>query len=152
MAKVSAHGAIIGTVEYLTYAKRYMSDGVVLKNIGFGWKIGGKVKPGIDPATAYEAAKSRLAARLVELPAAAAYLRALHDMAGIGKRWKLHAAVQLMPDDPDGVWSEACDGYGDKVHADLDDICELCRLYVTAKLTRDGADGRRLPNDAADVA
>jgi hypothetical protein len=39
MAKISAHGSVIGTVEYLTKAKRYMSDGVILKNSGFGWEI-----------------------------------------------------------------------------------------------------------------
>jgi len=137
MAKVCAHGAIIGTVEYLTHAKRYMSDGVILKNVGFGWKLAGKVKPGIDPAAAYAAAAARLADKLIELPAAAAYLRALHSLAGVGKRWKLHAAVSLMPDDPDGVWSEACDGYGDNVHADLDDLVELCALYRAGKLTRE---------------
>jgi len=134
MAKICAHGAIIGTVEYLTHAKRYMSDGVILKNNGpGGWKLAGKVKPGIDPAAAYTAAASRLADKLGALPDVAAYLRALHDLAGMGKRWKLHMAVTMMPDDPDGVWSEACDGYGDNVHADLDDVCQLCRLYLAVR-------------------
>ena len=35
MAKISAHGREIGTVYFTTSAKRYMSDGKVLKNIGF---------------------------------------------------------------------------------------------------------------------
>ena len=29
----------------------------------------------------------------------------LHAMAGQCKRWKLHQAVSMMPDDADGVWS-----------------------------------------------
>ena len=41
-------------------------------------------------------------------------------------------AVTMMPDDADGVWSEACDGYGDNVHADVDDVAKLCALYRTA--------------------
>ena len=56
----------------------------------------------------------------------------LHDLAGLGKAWKLNSAVELMPDDPDGVWSEACDGYGDNVHADVSEIVELCGLYRAA--------------------
>jgi hypothetical protein len=30
------------------------------------------------------------------------------------------------------VWSEACDGYGDNVSADVEDCVELCRLYRAA--------------------
>jgi hypothetical protein len=56
----------------------------------------------------------------------------LHELCGLNKRWKLHAAVQMMPDDPDGVWSEACDGYGDNVHADIDDVAKLCMVYRLA--------------------
>jgi hypothetical protein len=132
MAKVSAHGAIVGTVEYVTRAKRYMSDGVILKNDGLGWKLYGKVKPHLTPAEAYRHARDKLAARLAELPAMAAYIAELHAMAGQCKRWKLHTAVSMMPDDADGVWSEACDGYGDNVHADVDEVAKLCALYRAA--------------------
>lgn len=132
MAKVSAHGAVIGTIEYVSHAKRYMSDGVILKNTGHGWKLFGKVKPEWTPQAAYEAARERFAAKLAKSPAVAAYIRELHSLCGLSKRWKLHTAVQLMPDDADGVWSEACDGYGDNIHADLDDIVALCRLYTAA--------------------
>ena len=37
-----------------------------------------------------------------------------------------------MPEDYDGVWSECCDGYSDNVHADIDEIAELCQLYLAA--------------------
>ena len=131
MAKLSAHGAVIGTVSYLTKDCRYMSDGHVLQNAGFGWKLHKKLKPGVDPATAYQNAQNRLAARLVEYPAASAYRAALHDVAGLNKRWRLNQTIGMMPDDPDGVWSTACDGW-DGVSASLDDIVELCRLYRAA--------------------
>jgi len=52
-----------------------------------------------------------------------------NPLAGLGKARKLHTAIQYMPGDPDGVWSEACDGYGDNVHADLDEVSHLMRLY-----------------------
>jgi hypothetical protein len=34
-----------------------------------------------------------------------------------------------MPNDPDGVWGEACDCYGAKASASLAEVIELCRLY-----------------------
>ena len=129
MAKISAHGDIVGTVEYLTTAKRYMSDGKILRNQGFGWKIHGRVKAGVTPREAYERARAHLEAQLTEKPETAVYRKLLFGLAGLGKRWKLHEAVQMMPDDPDGVWSEACDGYGDNVHADIDEVAELCRAF-----------------------
>lgn len=132
MAKISAHGTVIGTVYFMTTAKRYMSDGTVLKNLGIGWKIHGRVKEGTTPQQAFanQIAKQREAAE--SHPATFAYRKALHDLTGMGNRWKLHAAVELMPDDPDGVWSEACDSYGDNVSADIDDVVKLCRLFKLA--------------------
>jgi len=132
MAKVSVHGSIIGTVYFTTSAKRYMSDGVILKDHGFGWKLVGKVKPEFTPQSAYAAAVERQRKVLSERPAVAEYRKVLHELAGVSKRWKLHAAVTLMPDDPDGVWSEACDGYGDNVSADVDEVAKLCRAYRVA--------------------
>lgn len=138
MAKVSVHGETIGTLYYTTKAKRFMSDGTVLKNIGFGWKIGGRAKAGVDIRTLYETMKAKQADTMARRPMLAKYRAALHDLAGMDKRWKLHLAVQMMPEDPDGVWSECCDGYGDNVHADLDELVELCRLYKAA--TEESAD------------
>jgi len=160
MAKVSAHGAIIGTVEYITKARRYMSDGAILVNHGTGWKLHGKLKPGITPADAFRAASARLASRLAQSPALAAYVTALHAACGQGKRWKLHMAISMMPDDADGVWSEACDGYGDNVHMDVDEVAELCRLYRAAGRERcdtmaatmaDPRYGARLAPDASRI-
>ena len=132
MAKLKAHGAEIGTIYTTTSAKRYMSDGVVLKNGGFGWKLHAKVKPDVDPVEAFKRAKAKRDEALRARPNLAAYIKELHAMAGLSKRWKLHTAVTLMPDDCDGVWSEACDGYGDNVSADVDEVSHLCRLYLVA--------------------
>jgi hypothetical protein len=131
MAKVSAHGTEIGTIYFTTSAKRYMSDGVVLKNQGFGWKLAGKVKD-MTPQEAFEHQRTKQIETLSDKPATVAYRKMLHSLAGLGKRWKLHAAVSMMPDDPDGVWSEACDSYGDNVEADIDDCSQLCALYRQA--------------------
>jgi len=132
MAKVSAHGSIIGTIEFTTTSKRYMSDGAVLKNYGNGWKLAGKVKAGIDPERAYKNAVAFQAEFMAQRPALAKYRKELHGLCGISKRWKLHTAIQLMPDDADGVWSSACDDYCDNVNADVDEIGALCRMYLAA--------------------
>lgn len=97
-----------------------------------GWKLAGKVKSGIAPEQAYKNAFEYQNECMATRPAFAAYRRELHAMAGLCKRWKLHTAVQLMPDDCDGVWSEACDGYGDNVHASVAEVAALCRLYIAA--------------------
>ena len=130
MAKLSAHGQEIGRINFTTFQKAYMADGTILKNYGSGWKLYGKCK--VSPVEAYAAAKARQDAFIAVRPCTVAYRKELHNLAGMGKAWKLHAAVELMPDDPDGVWSEACDGYGDNVHADIDEICRLCDLYKAA--------------------
>lgn len=132
MAKVSAHGKEIGTIYFTTSAKRYMADGVILKNNGFGWKLAGKVKAGVNPADAYQNQLKYQNDLLAARPCTVAYRRALHELAGMNTRWKLHMVIEMMPDDADGVWSGACDGYGDNVHADIDEVSELCRLYQNA--------------------
>lgn len=129
MARICKHGTVVGTVDWLTSSKRYMSDGVILRNIGFGWKLHGKVKAGVTPQEAFARAQERLAKQLADNSAIAAYRALLHSMAGVSKRWKLHQAVTLMPDDCDGVWSEACDGYGDNVHADVEEVARLCASW-----------------------
>lgn len=133
MAKISAHGTEIGTVYFMTSAKRYMSDNKILRNQGFGWKLGPKLKPGITAAVAYQHQIEHQAKVMRERPALTAYRSELHSLAGLSRRWKLHAAVTMMPQDPDGVWSEACDGYGDNCHADIDEIVKLCQLWLAAE-------------------
>mgnify|MGYP003325815722 CR=1 FL=1 len=132
MAKLSAHGSEIGRITYKASVKAYFADGKVLKNAGFGWKLHAKVKDGISPRKAFENAKARRAEFLSNKPAYRAYLAELHAMAGVCKRWKLDSAIQLMHDDPDGVWSEVCDGYGDNISADIDEVVNICKLYKLA--------------------
>ena len=133
MAKLSAHGAEIGRAVYLTSTKAYMSDGAVLKNYGDGWKLSGKLKPGVTPEHAVARAVAGIAEWEQARPAGRAYKKALHAIAGQSKRYRLHLAISLMPDDCDGVWSECCDGYCDNVHASVDEIAELCALYRAAQ-------------------
>ncbi len=141
MAKLAVHGPELGRIEYRTYTKAYFENGDVLKNAGSGWKLAGKVKAGIDPKAHFEKVKGNHDAFLAARPAFAAYVKELRALTGLNNRWKLDAAVALLPDDPDGVWSEACDGYGDNVHADIDDVSKLCDLYKAAE--REAAELRK---------
>jgi hypothetical protein len=136
MAKLKAHGAEIGTLYTMTGQRRYMSDGQILTNHGHGWKLHGKIKDGVTPQQAFERAQERQKEFIAANPMTAAYKSALHDTAPACKRWKLHLAISMMPDDPDGAWSDACDGYGDNIHADLDDVVRLCDLYKLALTER----------------
>jgi len=139
MAKLSANGrTIVGSIDYIASTKRVMSDGVILENKGHGWKVAGKVKPGFTPEQAFTQGKAKHEATLAARPALAAYRAALHDACGLAKRWALHTAITLMPDDPDGVWSNCVDSYP-KVDADLDDIVRLCGLYTRAKAEKEEA-------------
>lgn len=130
MAKLSAHGQEIGRVYFTTSAKAYFSDGKILGNQGFGWKIIAKAKPGANINDLFDKQKQKQIEFLAQRPALAAYRKELHSLAGLSKRWKLHAAIELMPEDADGVWSEVCDGYGDNVHADVNEIATLCKFYL----------------------
>ena len=132
MAKLSAHGTEIGRLTYTTYTDAYMADGKLLRNHGHGWKLHARAKEGIDIRDVFQRNQQKQIDFLAKRPAMAAYRKCLHELAGCSKRWKLALAVEMMPDDPDGVWSEACDGYGDNVHADIDEVSELCRLYNDA--------------------
>ncbi len=129
MAKLSAHGSEVGRVYFTTFAKAYMADGKILKNSGSGWKLFGKCKEGISPLQAYQSQKEKQEAFLDARPCLKQYRKALLDLAGLKNAWKLHAAIDLLGDDIDGIWSETCDGYGDNIHADCDEIAELVRLY-----------------------
>lgn len=132
MACLSKHGTEIGRITFTTTQKAYMSDGTVLKRVCGDWKVAGKVKSGFSVQDHFERAKAHQEQYLANHPALVPYRKALHSIAGMGKAWKLDMAISMMPDDPDGVWSDCCDGYSDNVHADLDEIYELCRLYKAA--------------------
>ena len=53
MAKLKAYGRTeVGTIYSTTGARRYMSDGKILQNSGFGWKLYATVKPHLTPIDA----------------------------------------------------------------------------------------------------
>ncbi len=133
MAKLSVHGSELLRLEYTNHRIAFMSDGKILRNDGDGWKLYRKVKPGVDPADHANKVKSSRAATDAACPAWAEYRNKLCSWVPISQRWKVATAIDSMPQDPDGVWSECCDGYGDNIHLDIDEVSELCNLYNAGK-------------------
>jgi hypothetical protein len=128
MARLSKHGREIGRIHMLTRTGAYMSDGSILINDGNGWRVGFTIK-GANVIDAYQRMLEAQQQADRDYPAAAAYRRELHRLAGMSVRWKLHEAVRLVPGDPDGVWTEACNGWGVRATASVDEVVELCRLF-----------------------
>jgi hypothetical protein len=127
MAKLSAH-VEIGRIEYIKETRAFMTDGKILRNQGFGWKKYATVKEGIDPTAHFLECKAKHDARLQARPALREYRRAMLSACGLSKRWKLLAAIDLMPNDADGIWSEVSDGYGDNISISVEEIVEILKL------------------------
>lgn len=128
MANLKNHGSEILRLEYLSSSVSCRSDGYLLRNTGNGWKLFRKVKPGIDPVSYFAGKAERRNARLAACPIYAQYIRKLSEY-GVSTRSMIHRTLELIPNDPDGVWSTLED-YGK--HADLDDLVELSRLHTPA--------------------
>ena len=130
MAKLSAHGAELYRIEHVTYRVARMSDGKILRDNGGGWKLWKKLKPGFDPVE-----QARKAREFHENVTADRVWRSDYRRKMVGefpcleKRIMASTAIELMPDDADGVWATLDDeGTG----TDLDTVVELCDLYKRA--------------------
>ena len=53
-------------------------------------------------------------------------------MGGVSAWWKIHTCVEMMPDDPDGVWSMLDDMTGE-TNVTIEDCIELCHAYKRIK-------------------
>ncbi len=124
MARLSAHGQELDRREYPSCRVAVMSDGNIMRNYGQGWKLWKRVKPGIDVRQYAQGLRARYDARPAEFHN---YMKALSDACDLEHRARLHMAIDLMPTDPDGVWSTMDDySYG----VDLEDIVRACRARV----------------------
>lgn len=130
MATLSKHGAELARFEYATYNIAVFSDGHILKNSGSGWKLFRKAKPGVDPMSIAEQRRNSFNKRRELCPNLDRYVRLLRREVCLKSAWMLHSAIELMPGDPDGVWSTMDDN---GVNIDLETIVELCSLFILAE-------------------
>lgn len=138
MTTVSAHGREVGRIYYTTFAKAYMEDGVILITNAGKWTVYGRCRSGFTPEQAYAIARRTQDDLYMRNPALKVYRDRLRSVAGIGKAWKLHSAIQHLGEDIDGIWSECCNGYGGTIHATPEEIGELVRYYNMALEIADG--------------
>lgn len=133
MAKLSARGRTeLARFEYASKRIARMSDGNLLVSCGRGWSQYGKLKPGIDPVASAREAQAKYNARPLEFHR---YIDALMQAVPLERRGELHTAITVMPDDPDGVWSEMDDRYWGE-GPDLEDVVQACRAYKALLATR----------------
>lgn len=139
MATLTAHGKEVGRFYGLVTVKSYMEDGTVMLHDGLGWRKYAILKPGLTPEQAVKNKSARESAILKEYPFFAEYRRALHELAPQSKRWALHGAVTMMPNDPDGVWSTMVDCIGPRTRLSvgIDEIVDLCRIYQSSVCERE---------------
>jgi hypothetical protein len=126
MATLKKHGSLLGKAHYLTFDVAYMSDGHNLKNGGYGWRRHKRWKAGADIQAAVKSSLALHAAREQSMPLWCEYRRQLHAACPLSLRWKMHATIQLMPDDADGVWSTMDDF---QHHFGVGEIIRLCAAY-----------------------
>ncbi len=126
MAKLSAHGTELARRETPTSRIAVMAD--IMRNQGYGWKLWKRLKPGVDAVDYARRFTERGNALPIEVRM---YTEALVNACDLEHRARLHMAIELMPNDPDGVWStfEDYSGYS----LDLDDVCKACRAYLSAQ-------------------
>jgi len=137
MARLCKHGQEIGRVETVGKTFAYFANGDVLANSDGSWRIHGKVKPESTPTQAYENHKAKIVRICREKPAYAEYRHAVMQAAPVSTRWKLLAAMEVLGDDIDGIWSETCDGYRDNLHLSVEEVAEVVRLRKAAELEKE---------------
>jgi hypothetical protein len=130
MATLSKHGSEIARIEKLTKKVAYMADGTILQNSGDGWKLRGKVKPGIDPLEHAQRCVSNYDKLLMDCPALADFRKAFHAEIAPSHRYMVSEVLSALANDPDGVWSEMNDVL--LIPIDIDECVNLCRLYEEA--------------------
>jgi len=131
MATLSKHGQEVGRISYLIKRKAYFSDRSILVNKGDGWKVWGKIKPDKSPTAVYQKHAAYQKQKLAKRTHFANFQRELHSLVSFKNRWMVYEAISLMPEDPDGCWSELTDSPW-RIDLDLDDLVKLCRLYLLA--------------------
>lgn len=112
-------------LEYADHDTIYMENGTIYRSTGHGWEYHNRFKEGVSIPEAVSRVKARYEARPTEFHQ---LVDRLTRTIGIRGRWKLYAAITLMPDDADGVWATVTDEEGCG-SLDIEDVVACCDLY-----------------------
>jgi hypothetical protein len=127
MARLSKQGHEIDRAELLMKTFSLRSNGAILVNKGDGWKVA-KLKEG----KTWETVKA-CAANVT--PEFAEYRKLVLDEVPLTRRHEFVAAVQILADDVDGLWSTLDDaGWG----IDIDTLAEICEARKRWKALGNG--------------
>jgi hypothetical protein len=127
MATLSKHGKEIGRIEFIKKTLVYFENGDILEDTGFGWKMYGKLRDGVDPCDQIQRIRDIHKNKLSTIPGLSRYHELLCDVP-LSKRWMLIDCIHANPQDPDGVWSDANDVAG--IVVSVEDVIEMCKLYL----------------------
>lgn len=129
MARLKSHGNHIIIACTLTkYA--YCEDRHILRNQGWGWKLWRKLKTDIDYKEAAQRHKDNRKRNFDENPVKAHFMDLLCKLCpSLEKRQFVYTALELLSNDPDGMYSELDDNWHTRGYLDFDDVQSLCRAY-----------------------
>jgi len=120
MAVLSKNGSEVFRVDALKYSVSFRSNGKVLKNEGFGWKV-------LKLSMSFESALEKHKALQENLSRAYLdYRRAVQAEFPLSVRWQYLTLRDLLGDDLDGIYSDLQDR---QIYTDLDTLRELHDLH-----------------------
>ena len=133
MACLSKNGSEIFRVDALKYSLSFRSNGKVLKNEGFGWKLL-KLSLSFESSLAkHKALQENLSRAYVD------YRRAVQSEFPLPVRWQYLTLRDLLGDDIDGIYSDLQDR---QIYTDLDTLQELHDLYRIYRADVDARKGK----------
>jgi hypothetical protein len=129
MATLSKNGTEIVRFDQLKASYSIRSNGKVLKNEGFGWKLC-PLKPGKtaqDLRTSLENREATLS------PEYRAYRKAVQSEFPLSERWQYLTLRDLLGSDLDGIYTDLQDR---RIYTDLDTLQELRELQLASLNSR----------------
>lgn len=133
MAILSRNGTEVFRVDALKYSLSFRSNGKVLKNEGFGWKL-------VVLAVPFDEALAKHQKLQSNIPRAYAdYRRAVQTEFPLPVRWQYLTLRDLLGDDLDGIYTDLTDR---GIHTDLETLRELHELHLAYRADVDARKGK----------
>lgn len=135
MACLSKNGSEVFRVDALKYSLSFRSNGKVLKNEGFGWKLLKLSVPFDEALAKHRATQANLSRAYLD------YRRAVQAEFPLPVRWQYLTLRDLLGDDLDGIYSDLQDR---GIHTDLETLRELHDLYRIYRADVDARKGKAI--------
>ena len=133
MAVLSKNGTEVFRVDALEYSLSFRSNGKVLKNEGFGWKLVILAMPFADALAKHQRLQSNIPRAYAD------YRRAVQAEFPLPVRWQYLTLRDLLGDDIDGIYTDLADR---GIHTDLETLRELHELHRIYRADVDARKGK----------